>query len=344
MRLRSRHLSWPRALTVGLALAAGSAGACREADEAPAPTEAPKDAGLDPADLPDEPDEPEPDAVPEVDTAPPPVPTLAETCRPADQVVPPFPVPEASGATILPVEAGGRILVVGDSGNYGKAVMVQEGTWTVTSLVLPLDEDASDDLEGLSLAPDGRILGLTSSGWLRAWQWSGEGFTSLGPATVIAPDQLPNDKCPPKGVNCGPNYEGLCLHPAPGDAPCDGFAVAKAEGLLHCVAFDDEGRLRVLPLETISVGQPDWLSGCSFEPQPPHRMVVAGNLYSDAKLWEVRGYDSPASATVSELPFHGEQFNQEAVVFTRGGLLLSIGDTQGLLPDALVTAFDCSVP
>ena len=42
--------------------------------------------------------------------------------------------------------------------------------------------------------------------------------------------------CPGKKVNCGRNYEGLCLAPAPRSPDCIGFAASRADGHAYCLS------------------------------------------------------------------------------------------------------------
>ena len=152
--------------------------------------------------------------------------------------------------------------------------------------------------------------------------------------------------CPARAGNCGPNFEGLCLDPAPIDGGCAGFAVSKARGQLVCVRAGADG-YRLDPAVTIAVtdgnvDHPDLgpLSGCSFEAGPPHRLVVAGNAFTGSTLWEVTGYRAPAAAVVTELPFTGAP-NQEAILFFGRGVLASFGDLQGLDPRSPRATFVC---
>ncbi|HSS03176.1 MAG TPA: hypothetical protein VLM79_39205, partial [Kofleriaceae bacterium] len=137
------------------------------------------------------------------------------------------PVPEASGAAWLELDGKPALLVVSDSGNHGAYVIVDAGTGaTLESGALPLSTEASDDIEGVA-ARGSEIYGLTSSGWVRVWRRHGKAFELVGKPYPLGPVDLPdtkNDARPPKGdgmvcagatINCGRNYEGLCLAPRP---------------------------------------------------------------------------------------------------------------------------------
>ena len=141
-----------------------------------------------------------------------------------------LPVPEASGAAWLPDRA--RLLVVSDSGNDGAYVEVDAAGEVQARGRLPLGT-SGDDVEGLALDGD-RIWGLTSSGQLLAWQRSADGYTLVDGGPLDA-------TCGPTTVNCGANYEGLCLSPTPLADGCDGYAAAKATGALVCLHRDGRG-------------------------------------------------------------------------------------------------------
>ncbi|MBK9034418.1 MAG: hypothetical protein IPL61_24650 [Myxococcales bacterium] len=133
-------------------------------------------------------------------------------------------VPEASGAAWL---AGpGRLLVVADSGHDGEYIEVDAAGAIEARGQLPLGT-AGDDLEGLALDGD-RVWGLTSAGWLRAWRRTDAGYT-------LEVSYALDDACPPTSVNCGANFEGLCLAPRPLADGCDGYAASKQAGRLVCL-------------------------------------------------------------------------------------------------------------
>jgi len=148
-----------------------------------------------------------------------------------------------------------------------------------------------------------------------------------GFALVLGPVALSDDPawvCEPFGVNCGANFEGLCLHPAPEVGACAGWAASKATGELVCLVPSGQG-YRLDASRRIAITEPERISGCAFEPIAPHRLVVAGNLFSGSALWEVT-----ASGEAREFQERGAG-NQEAVVVLAGGRLQSYGDGQDLL-------------
>lgn len=256
-------------------------------------------------------------------------------------------VSEASGAAVL---ADGRLVLVGDSGNAGAGLVVDLALGTSTPITFPLGDLAGDDLEGLALAPDGALVGVTSAGFLREWR--------LDPATLaltvardaypVAASDDPAFVCAPTGVNCAKNYEGLCLHPAPADGACAGFLASKTDGLLYCLRATEAGyrvdtAVAIDVAGALSSGDPEAgvLSGCDFAPAPPYRLVAAGNVYASSALWEVTGYDAPATAVVTRLPVDGVA-NQEAVAFLADGRLASFGDLQGFDPRSPWMSFTCA--
>ena len=133
-------------------------------------------------------------------------------------------VPEASGAAWLPDRA--RLLVVSDSGHDGAYVEVDAAGAIVGHGQLPLG-DGGDDVEGLALDGE-RVWGLASSGWLRAWRRTDDGY-HLDVSYAL------DDTCKARSVNCGANYEGLCLSPRTLADGCDGYAASKQAGALVCV-------------------------------------------------------------------------------------------------------------
>jgi len=251
----------------------------------------------------------------------------ASACRVDESAFDTIPLPEASGSALL---SDGRIVVVADSGNAGRAVIVDPSMpGAAIDVTLPLGEGAGDDVEGLERGPDGRIWGLTSAGWLRAWRFEpGPPPTfalEVGPLP-IAPEGA--WRCASSGVNCGPNYEGLCLHPMPAPGACAGWAASKARGVLVCLVGAAAG-FEIDASRTIPIAPEEQLSGCAFEPEPPHRLVAAGNVMSGSTLWEV----DVESGTATAWQAIGAA-NQETVIVLPGGVVHSYGDLQTLTPDS----------
>ncbi|MBP8805051.1 MAG: hypothetical protein KBG48_01900 [Kofleriaceae bacterium] len=162
------------------------------------------------------------------------------------------PVAEASGAAWLPTVE--RLLIVADSGHRGAFVEVDRVGAVVARGQLPLG-DGGDDLEGLALDGD-RVWGVTSSGWAGAWRRGPDGY-ALVDAVALDP------RCPSASVNCGDNYEGLCLASAPLADGCDGYLAAKTSGALVCVVRRD-GRLALAPERRHVVAKPERLADCAI--------------------------------------------------------------------------------
>ena len=279
---------------------------------------------------PDQPDSVEPDPVP-----------LTEACRGVDLGLDLVPLAEVSGAAWMGPPQGPAYALLADSGHGGAGLWVQEGPWQLTPIAFPLDPAAGDDLEARAVGHYGRLVGLVSAGYVREWELQGSSLVQTRSAYPLYPDGEPWVRSDPFAVNQGKNYEALCLRPdLAADGSCAGFAGSKAEGELLCVTFD--GASYVLdPTRRIGGWEPDTVSDCAFELEPPHRLVVAGNLYAASTLWEVRGWEAPATAELVELSITGPT-NQEAIAFGPGGRLLSFGDVQDVLGEASpVEAFAC---
>src|SRR5690606_4194913 len=141
-------------------------------------------------------------------------------------------VPEASGAVYVDDPGAPHLLVVSDSGHKGFLARIDPATGAIArTWSLPLGPGASDDLEGLSVIGD-TLYAITSSGWMRHWRLADDGSWALvRPAYPIAARDGADARyvCPSgERINCGRNYEGLCLRrdARPGSA-CAGFAASK---------------------------------------------------------------------------------------------------------------------
>lgn len=163
---------------------------------------------------------------------------------------------EASGADLI--DAG--LLLVSDSGNRGAYVLVDPGSGAVRERgQLPLG-DAADDLEGLAHRGD-RIFALSSSGWVHEYRRDQNGFELVAAPYPIGPEPW---RCAKGKINCGANWEGLCLgEVTAGGRRCDGFAASMRDGALVCVAVA-EGRLTLVPDVAIKVSPRHTLAGCAI--------------------------------------------------------------------------------
>lgn len=237
-----------------------------------------------------------------------------------------IPIAEASGAVWLP---GGEILVVSDSGNDATFVTIDAADGRVlTSGKLPLG-GGGDDLEGLAAA-DGKLWAITSSGWMRAWKprGAGKGFALDLPAYRIDPE----DECPLDAVNCGNNYEGLCLEPRASAAlgGCAGYAASKTSGDLVCLVSDENGRYVAAPERRLHVSRPETLAACDITPD--------GTTWTGDNLFGRSAVRRIVDGEVVESAFLGQGF-PEAMAIAPDGTVYRFSDTGGA-PSRMV-AYRC---
>jgi hypothetical protein len=254
----------------------------------------------------------------------------------------PLKVPEASIAAEVELRAGVReMLVVSDSGNSGAAILWKIPDGPVRNINLPLDDGASDDLEGGAWR-GGHLFIITSSGAVRRYSPDGHGaLAEDGSSYRIGP---PPYSCADLGkVNCGKNYEGLCLRadsPADGSTPrCIGYAASKKEGALYCVvmmdnrlAIDTVRKPLVLPLER------DSLSDCAFGAwggPAQNTLVITTNIHGgstsyvvDEATGELKTLDVPSTLT------------NEAIAIDKTGALYQMMDDNG--DESLALRMTCS--
>ena len=235
------------------------------------------------------------------------------------------PIAEASGAAYVPA-AGDRaafVLVVSDSGNVGDYVEIDAESGAVLRRGhLPLDKGASDDLEGLAVL-QGTYYTITSSGWVRHHTRDAETGTytlterayAIGAPPVVCTD--------PRQVNCGRNYEGLCLFDGPvTGGQCAGFAVSKTDGALYCLAIGD-GTLRATDAKPIAIAGGEELSGCAFS--PGGSAWVGANLFGGNEVYRVRDWGTPPTATIDKVGADGPGFS-EAIAIGPNGVMYRFSD------------------
>lgn len=252
------------------------------------------------------------------------------TCRTDTSFPSPLQVPEASGAAEVELVPGVReMLVVSDSGDNGAALAIKIPDGPTRALTLSLDPGASDDLEGIAWR-GGHLYTLTSSGAVRRYTPDGKGglgedgkLYPLGPEPYSCKDM--------KKVNCGKNYEGLCLREvANGEvAPrCAGYAASKKEGALYCLVFRDEKLVVDEVRKPIPLAIPkDSLSDCAFGAwggPAQGTLVVTTNIHGGSTTYVV----DEASGTVHALDVGGTPSN-EAVAIDRDGALYQMMDDNG---------------
>lgn len=247
-------------------------------------------------------------------------------------------LPEASGAAWVSSAHGEGWLIVSDHGNEGRAVFITPEGDTPRELELPLDPGAGDDLEGLAWSSAGRLVGLTSSGYVRQWS-----LEASGPQLVQLSQAISDDDdwiCGALENNCGPNWEGLCLDPAPSAGGCAGFAVSKELGELLCLRAVS-GSYELDPSVRIEVTKSGRLSGCDYELAPPYRLLVAGNDEAQNRFWEITSPREPETAEAEKLEIEGT-LNQEAIAFSPDGQLLSFGDEEAVTGEgSAIASFFC---
>lgn len=246
------------------------------------------------------------------------------------------PVPEASGAAWLTIDGKLELVVVGDSGNSGAYGIVDPETGeTIETGTLPLSTEASDDIEGVSARGD-QVLGVTSSGWMRVWQRKGKGFELVGKPYPLGPVDLPdtknNDRAPEgdgmvcKGtvVNCGRNYEGLCIAPVPRPGACIGFAASKADGHLYCLT-DEAGKLVVHHDRAIAITRPGALADCAFGGDDT--LWVGSNMFDLGNVYRVAHWEDPAKAEVERVAPLAIGFPE--LIAVRGDMVYRMSDMGG---------------
>jgi hypothetical protein len=246
-------------------------------------------------------------------------------------------VAEASAAAEVSLVPGVReLLVASDSGNKGEALLWAIPHGPFRSIRLPLDAAASDDLEGAAWLA-GHLYTLTSSGAVRRFSpGSGGALRRDGDAYALGP---PPYSCPVlTDINCGMNYEGLCLRSNPSSAPCAGYAASKREGKLLCVVFEGE-RLRVDPIKPeLALHVPRHaLSDCAFgAAHGPAKdiLLVTTNVHGGSATYQV----DEATGAIARLDVPG-LLNNEAVAVDSDGTLYEMMDSNG--SPSLASRFTC---
>ena len=95
------------------------------------------------------------------------------------------------------------------------------------------------------------------------------------------------------------------------------------------------------PTRTVNVGEPGEPSGCDYELDAPHRLLVGLNNHGDNALLEVRSPRDLGRHEVVSLAVVGPE-RQEAIAFGPDGLTLLVGDNQEAeVEDSPVSAALC---
>ncbi len=261
---------------------------------------------------------------------------------------PSTPVPEASGAAWMTIDGKLGLVVISDSGNDGAFAIIDPDTGdTRAQGTLPLGDrtgrGGGDDLEGVAIR-DGKLVAVTSSGWIRVWERGASGFTlvdgpyALGP--VDLPDKGPADRdapgmvCSERKSNCGRDYEGLCLAPAP-SGRCLGFVASKTDGTLYCV-IDKGGKLAVDRSAAIPItAESGRIADCAFS--ETGTLVVGSNLFERGRVYRVTGWSDPAQARVEHIGELGIGFPE--TIAARGDVIYRMSDTGGA--PSLMAKYQC---
>ncbi len=269
------------------------------------------------------------------------------TSGPACKTDPTFPatlsVAEASAAAEVELLPGVReILVVSDSGRDGAALLMRVPSGPTRALKLPLDRAASDDLEGIAWVAahagggGGALYTLTSSGAVRRFVPDGQGGLRrdqdaypLGPAPQACPDL--------HDVNCGRNYEGLCLRPRDTSARCAGYAASRASAELDCLVFEGDRLVAddLRPPMRLGRGMvpAGSLSDCAFGAAAgpaAATLLVTTNVYGGSATYVV------TEPSGSLMPIEGlGTLNNEAVAVGRDGAAYLFGDIDSEVSPAM---------
>jgi hypothetical protein len=258
------------------------------------------------------------------------------------------PVPEASGAAWLTIGGKLSLVVVSDSGNDGMYAVVDPDTGATSEQGKLALGAAGDDLEGASARGE-QLVALSSSGWIHVWAHDDatKSFQLVDGPYPLGPIDLSDKKDgnhPPKGdgmvcgamvTNCGRNYEGLCLvDAAHRKGPCVGFAAAKADGHLYCLT-EVAGKLVAHHDQAIAITRPGALADCAFGDDGS--LWAGSNLFDLANVYEVTGWDEPATAKVTQFASIGVGFPETLAV--RGDAFYRMSDTGGA--PSLLAKFRC---
>jgi hypothetical protein len=252
-------------------------------------------------------------------------------------------VAEASAAAEVELIPGVReVLVVSDSGRDGAALLWRIPSGPARSIRLPLDPAASDDLEGVAWVSaratggGGALYTLTSSGAVRRFVPDGQGGLRrdqdaypLGPAPRACPNL--------HDVNCGRNYEGLCIRPRTTSARCAGYAASRASAELDCLVFDGDRLVADDLRPPIHLGRglvpAGSLSDCAFgaaSGPASTTLLVTTNVYGGSSIFVV----AEPSGALTLLDGLGT-LNNEAVAIDHEGTLYLFGDIDSDVSPAL---------
>lgn len=252
-------------------------------------------------------------------------------------------LPEASGAAWLTIDGKLGLLVIADSGHDGAYVVLDPDTGEMREEgKLPIG-GGKDDLEGVAIW-NGKLVGISSSGWIRVWERAGSGFSLVDGPYPLGPVDLPDKKlamldqpgmvCSERTTNCGRDYEGICVPPAP-QGKCVGFAASKTDGRLYCLV-DRNGKLAVEHDPFIQIAKKGQMADCAFSDRG--ELFVGSNLFGAANVYRVSNWADPAKARVDELGSLGIGFPE--TIAAHGEIIYRMSDTGGDTP-SLMTKHRC---
>jgi hypothetical protein len=234
------------------------------------------------------------------------------------------PVPEASGAAWMEIDGKLVLVVAGDSGHDGAFGLVDPETGVTSAQgKLPLGKGASDDIEGVA-SRGARLYGLTSSGYMREWEWKSGTFVLVaGPYPIGTGDWT----CKAQKTNCGKNYEGLAIAPTP-IGECAAYACSKETGAVYCLR-DDGGKLVVSGTAATTavtiVNKTEVLADCAFADDGV--LYVGNNLFGLARTFRVENLADPQHAKITDLGTLGTGFPE--TVAARGDIVYRMSDMGG---------------
>jgi hypothetical protein len=265
-------------------------------------------------------------------------------------------VAEASGAARIMMHGAPVLVVIADSGNRGAYAAIDVATGALRQNgQLPLGA-TSDDLEGATTL-DGDLLAVTSAGWTYRWHFddNSNAFVLVAVPTPLATvdPNIPldgglGDKVPPagagmvcgaQGVNCGRNFEGICLAPQPSATPgaCIGLAVAKADGRLYCITRNGNS-LHVEQDRSFALGNPGALADCMIDEQ--NRAWIGANSYSVGRVFVLTDWANvPTAPSITTLDAVTVGFPE--AIYAADGAVLRFDDN-GRPGPSLMAKFTCN--
>jgi hypothetical protein len=249
------------------------------------------------------------------------------------------PVGEASAAAWFPIDGKPMLVVTSDSGNDGQYAILDPDSGETKELAKWPLGDASDDVEGLATRGT-RLYGLTSGGWMRAWERDDRAKTWKlveGPYPIAEPGG--EFVCKAKKGNCKRDYEGLCMPAGAPTGPCTGFVLSRTDGALYCLA-EDATTHRFVVREDVKMrvggGLPKSMADCAFD--DADHLYVAGNAIDLSRVYRISGWQD--LATAKPVLVGALEVGFPEVVAVRGDTVYRMSDTGGS-PSALAK-FRCT--